>query len=205
MNGEAKIAAFWEWFADNGADVEAFYTAGALDWLDANLTPRVQRMHEALNWEIGPYHHPENTLVISPGIRDNLALAEHIVAAAPPTPGWHFLPAKPPKELKRLAMGLPHVAGAEICADGWSYRLTAYNQMEFFDIDVFADAAALVGDKDLVLLTRRLIEALVGERLYLERFAAVKVHRSGERLPQEKITAFRLLGKHVAHLLKGKR
>lgn len=55
-------------------------------------------------------------------------------------------------------------------------------------------------DKHLELLTRRLIECLVGEALYLEKFAEVKVVRGTEPRPQEKLTAFPALGRHIAHL-----
>ena len=127
---------------------------------------------------MGPYHHPDNTLVISPTVRDNIELARRIVDAAPPIPGWHFLPAKPPKELKSQAMGLPGIAGADVCGDKWVYRLTSYNKMEFFDIEVFTDYSGSMSDRHLELLTRRLIESLVGELLYLDKIAAVKVMRA---------------------------
>jgi hypothetical protein len=151
---------------------------------------------------MGPYHHPDQTLVISPSVRANIDLAARIVAAAPQLYGWHFLPAKPPRELKRLLLDLPGKAGAAVCADGWTYRLTAYNRMEFFDIEVFTDAGNSISDGDLELLTRRLIESLVGEVVYLEKFAAVKAARSGDARPAEELTAFPLLGRHIAHLLQ---
>lgn len=151
---------------------------------------------------MGPYHDPENTLVISPSVRDNIELAQRVVAAAPAIAGWHFLPAKPPKELTRLAMELPGVGEAEVCGDAWVYRLTSYNQMEFFDIEVFTDYAGSISDSNLELLVRRLIESLVGEIVYLEKFAAVKVNRATIAPPSEKLTTFPVLGRHVAHLLK---
>lgn len=177
------------------------YSSDDVHFLDLNLTAQVKRIESRLNWEIGPYHHPESTLVISPSVRENLQLAERIVAAAPNLSGWHFLPAKPPKLLKRLAMKLPGKTGAEVCGDAWAYRLTAYNRLEFFDIEVFTDVVDSISGGDLELLARRLIESLVGELLYLERFAAVKVFRHGESVPGEKVTPFRHLGRHLAALL----
>jgi hypothetical protein len=54
------------------------------------LTEQIKRIHALLNWEIGPYYHPESTLVISPSVRENIPLAQRIVVAAPDLSGWHF-------------------------------------------------------------------------------------------------------------------
>lgn len=199
--GTPRIRAFWGWFATHHQGVKAAYSQGDVGWLDVNLTAQVKRIEPRLNWELGPYYHPDNTLVISPSVRENIELARRIVAAAPQLTGWHFLPAKPPKELNRLAMELPGSPGVEVCGDTWAYRLTAYNQMEFFDIEVFTDVEGPISDRDLELLTRRLIESLVGEVLYLERIGAVKVIRGAEACPAEQLTDFPLLGRHIAHLL----
>jgi hypothetical protein len=200
-----RIATFWKWFRDWHGDIVAAYESGDSFWLDANLTERVKQLEPRLNWEMGPYHHPGNTLVISPSVRDNIGLAQRVVAAAPELSGWHFLPAKPPKELKRLAMELSGIAGADVCGDDWVYRLMSYNKMEFFDIEVFTDYVGSASEKHLELLTRRLIECLVGEMIYLEKFAAVKVIRGTEGRPAQKLTAFPALGRHIAHLLRQNR
>jgi hypothetical protein len=203
MNIDSRIADFWRWFVDWHLDVAEAYAADDMHWLAANLTERVQRIEPRLNWEIGPYRHPDNTLVISPSVRDNIELARNIAAAAPELPGWHILPAKPPKELTSLAMELPGSPGAVICGDDWSYQLVGYDRMSFFDIEVFTDVSALdgaVSDRDLRLLTHRLIESLVGEVLYLERIADVTIQRSGVH-PAKKTTSLGLLGKHLRHLV----
>ena len=195
-----RIAAFWNWFRDWHEDVAAAYASDDVFWLDTNLTAQIKQIHPRLNWEMGPYHDPDNTLVISPSERDNIALAQRVVAAAPALAGWRFLPAKPPKELTSLTMQLSGIPEAEVCGDAWVYRLTSYNRMEFFDIDVFTDYTGGASDRHLELLTRRLIECLVGETLYLEKFAAVKVHRGTVTRP-EKLTPLPALGRHVAHVL----
>jgi hypothetical protein len=197
-----RIADFWKWFRDWHGDTAAAYDSGDSFWLDTNLTEQVKRIETRLNWEMGPYHHPDNTLVISPSVRDNIELAARVVAEAPRVTGWHFLPAKPPKALNQLAIELPGIPGADVCGDDWVYRLTSYNKLEFFDIEVFTDYIGPASDKHLELLTRRLIECLVGEVIYLDKFAAVKVIRGTEERPPEKLTAFPALGRHVAHLLQ---
>lgn len=147
-------------------DIVSAYATGESFWLATNLTEQLKQIEPRLNWEMGPYHHPDNTLVISPSERENIGLAQRVVAAAPALAGWHFLPAKPPKELNHLAMELPGVPGAEVCGDEWVYRLTSYNKMEFFDIEVFTDYVGPAADHHLELLTRRLIECLVGEFIW---------------------------------------
>jgi hypothetical protein len=196
-----RITAFWNWFRDWHEDIAAAYASGDSSWLDIDLTESVRQIEPRLNWEMGPYHNPDNTLVISPSVGDNIDLARRVVAAAPILPGWHFLPAKPPKELKRLAIQLPGIVGGEVRGDEWVYRLTSYNKMEFFDIEVFTDYVGAATDKHLELLTRRLMECLLGELIYLDKFAPVKVIRAQEPRPAEKLTAFPALGRHIAHLL----
>jgi hypothetical protein len=200
-----RIKSFWDWFATNCNHVATAYATDDERWLGSNITPRIKAIQPSLNWELGPYRHPEQTLIISPTIRENLKLSEDVVTAAPEVAAWHFLPAKPPKQLNSLVMKLPGRQGAEVCADDWMYQLTAYNQMEFFDIEVFTDTAAdRVEKTNLLLLTRLLIEALVGERLFLERFADVKVYRPLEQQAGEKASPFPVLGRHLTELFRFK-
>jgi len=198
ISTSSRIQAFWNWFADWHTDIATAYTNGDSFWLSANLTAQVKRIHPRLNWEMGPYHDPDHTLVISPSDRDHIALARLIVDAAPTLPGWHFLPAKPPKLLKSLTIELP---GVRVVADEWRYRLTAYNKMEFFDIEVFTPLLETIVDRELESATRRLIESLVGELIYLERFADVKLIRSLDVASMESLTSFAALARHIAHLL----
>jgi hypothetical protein len=202
MAKKTRISAFWGWFSDWHQDVATAYANGDAFWLDTNLTAQVKQIEPRLNWEMGPYYDPENTLVISPSVRDNIALTQRIVAAAPALPGWHFLPAKPPKKLQRLVMELPGMAEAKVCANDWVYRLTAYNRMEFFDIEVFTNSVGAISQSDLELLTRRLIESLVGELVYLDKIAAVKVIPPADTQRPDELTAFRHLGRHLAQLLQ---
>lgn len=195
------IAEFWDWFADWQTDIATAYANSDSLWLDLNLTAWIKRIQPQLNWEMGPYHLPRNTLVISPSTRDNIALAQRVVKAAPTLPNWHFLPAKPAKELKHLVMELSGIASAKIRGDDWVYQLTAFNKMDFFDIEIFTDYSGSLSDLHLELLARRLIESLVGEITYLEKIAAVKVRRADEPRPAKMLTPLPRLGRHLLHLL----
>jgi hypothetical protein len=198
---ENLVAAFWKWFKTFHREVEAAYSAGDTAWLDGEFTKRVRAIEPNLNWEIGPYFDPEFALVVSPSIRENIELAKEVICAAPQIAGWHFLPAKPPKQMTRLVITLPFRPEVEICGDEWSYRLTSYNNGEFFDIEVFTDAPSSMLQEDLTVLTHCLIEALIGEFVYLEKIEAVTVYRPTDSRSLENATSLRYLNEHLAGLI----
>ena len=198
---EKPVAAFWKWFKTFRREVENAYAAGDTSWLDSEFTKRVRAIEPNLNWEIGPYFDPEFTLVISPSIRENIELAKGVIRAAPQIPSWHFLAAKPPKRMTRLVMTLPFRPDVEICGDEWAYRLTSYNNGEFFDIEVFSDAPSSMLQDDLIVLTHCLIEALVGEFVYLEKVGAVTIYRPTDPRSLEDTTALRFLNEHLTRLI----
>ncbi len=144
---------------DLDSDDLCYDIESVLQPLAANLTERVKQLEARLNWEMGPYHHPDNTLVISPSVRENIELAQQVVAGAPALAGWHFLPAKPTKVLKRLVMELPGITGASVCGDDWVYRLTSWMH---YRINVRPADQALSRDirtQELVRVERALREA----------------------------------------------
>ena len=198
---EKPVAVFWKWFKTFHREVENAYTVGDTCWLDGELTKRIREIEPKLNWEIGPYFDPDITLVVSPSIRENIELAKEVIRAAPQIAGWHFLAAKPPKRMTRLVMTLPLRPDAEICGDEWAYRLTSYNNGEFFDIEIFTDAPSSMLQDDLIVLTHCLIEALVGEFVYLERIGAVTVYRPTDSRSLEDTTSLRFLNEHLAGLI----
>jgi hypothetical protein len=198
---EKPTAAFWKWFKTFRREIEAAYSARDTAWLDSEFTKRVRAIEPNLNWEIGPYFDPEFALIISPSIRENIELAKKITCAAPQIAGWHFLPAKPPKQMIRLVMALPFRSDAEVCGDEWSYRLTSYNKGEFFDIEIFTDAPSSMLQEDLTVLTHCLIEALIGEFVYLEKIGAVTVYRPTDSRSRENTTSLRYLNEHLTGLI----
>lgn len=199
---EKPISTFWKWFKAFHREVENAYSAGDKAWLDGELTNRVREIAPNLNWELGPYFDPEFTLVISPSIRENIDLAKEVIRAAPPIAGWHFLAAKPPKQMTSLVMSLPFRPGAEVCGDKWCYRLTSYNHGEFFDVEIFTDAPSSISQSDLMLLAHLLIEALVGESIYLEKIGAVTVYRPTDSRSLENTTPLRFLNEHLNELMR---
>lgn len=55
---ELPVAEFWKWFEHHADDIRAAYDRGDNDWLDHQISPRIARIHESLNWEIGPWVRP---------------------------------------------------------------------------------------------------------------------------------------------------
>lgn len=98
-------------------------------------------------------------------------------------------------------MTLPFRPDVEICGDEWAYRLTSYNNGEFFDIEVFSDAPSSMLQDDLIVLTHCLIEALVGEFVYLEKVGAVTIYRPTDPRSLEDTTALRFLNEHLTRLI----
>jgi len=96
-NNSHHVVEFWNWFASNDPQIREAYDRADHDWLDTYISPKIDRIAEHLNWEMGPYNDSEDTFVLSPTIRENLPITRAAVAIAPKIDGWQFLPARPPK------------------------------------------------------------------------------------------------------------
>lgn len=171
MPHSQAIREFWQWFASSVESIGVAYEESDSFWLRDHVSPRVNRLGHRLNWEMGPYHAPDYTFVLSPTVRENLALTRAIVQAAPDIPGWHFLSAKPPKELLDLCF----TSGQHsVSADNWLYTLTAFNDGEFVDIDLYLDEPI----PSRRLFTELAVESLIGEQMRLERVGLITAHDS---------------------------
>ena len=169
MSASLPIAKFWSWFIDNLHDISEAYDCGDSERLGILFAGRLPKTVCAINWEIGPYHHPERTLILSPTVRENLPLTKKLVSEAPAIPGWHFLPAKPPKVLLSLQFELP---GASACADEWRYILYAYpDGLMELEILIPADAPfPKVRDR---LICEILVDSLIGEETRLNHIVGI--------------------------------
>ncbi|MEZ6052852.1 MAG: hypothetical protein R3C02_15950 [Planctomycetaceae bacterium] len=79
MSQVDSVSEFWGWFTSKADEIRDAYRSGDATWLDRQITPRVLRIEENLNWEIGPYHDPDDTFVLSPTVRENLALTRSAI------------------------------------------------------------------------------------------------------------------------------
>lgn len=176
MSASPPISKFWAWFCASQGEIAEAYERGDSAMLERLFTNRLPDTTVALNWEIGPYHHPDHTLVLSPTVRENLPITRRMVSEAPVISGWHFLPAKPPKDLLRLHFELPHTS---ICADDWRYVLLAYPD-GFMELDILIPANAPFSDSQDALICELLVESLIGEATRLEHIGRITPLRIDE-------------------------
>jgi hypothetical protein len=169
MSTSPPITKFWSWFSANYREISEAYDCGDSERLERLFTNRLPDTTVALNWEMGPYHDPDYTLVLSPTVRENIPLTKRMVSEAPLIPGWHFLPAKPPKELLSLRFELPQ---ASVCADDWRYVLLAYPD-GFMELDILIPANAPFSDSQDPLICELLVESLIGEAARLEHIGRI--------------------------------
>ena len=166
MTEDNRITEFWSWFSDSAGTLLDAYENGNTDWLNSHPSSRVRKLGAKLNWEIGPYYHPEKTFVLSPTIRANLPLTRTTIARAPRLDGWRFLHAKPRKDLTSLRY---EANGHSVNADEWLYRMTTYNGGEFVDIELFSPGADDLPTGHEQLFCELAVESLIGEELRLDR------------------------------------
>jgi hypothetical protein len=136
MRSMPSIAEFWKWFEDHHLDIAEAYDIRAYDRLEELFEGRLPNPSVALNRVLGPYHHPDYTLVLSPTVGQNLPLTKRMVAEAPVIQGWRFLHAKPPKKLTSLTFS----SGAStVVADDWRYIMALYPD-GFMELDILIPA-----------------------------------------------------------------
>jgi hypothetical protein len=159
MRPVPSIGEFWKWFEDHHPDIAEAYDMGAEDRLEELFEGRLPNTSVALNWELGPYHHPDYTLVLSPTVRENLPLTKRMVAEAPAIQGWKFYHAKPPKRLASLTFSS---GVSTVVADDWRYIMALYPD-GFMELDILIPAATKSRPAQDYLFCELLVEALLGE------------------------------------------
>jgi hypothetical protein len=193
-----RVDEFWRWFVSHDKDVREAYESRNTSWLDTELSARVERIAQGTSWEIGPYSSPDNTLVLSPGTRKELAAVKAAVARAPQVRGWHFVACKPPKDLLSLTFELENVSAN---ADSWVYRMTSYNGGEFADLEIFFEPSAAPSLGKEATLCELVVEALVGEELRLDRIGAITPVSVPDVRVIENTTAMKHLRPHLIEAL----
>ena len=198
MLHEIPVAELWAWFERHADEIRAAYDRGDNDWLDCQISLRIARIQESLNWEIGPYNHPDDTFVLSPTIRENLPITRRAIETAPELKGWKFVPAKPPKELNSLVF---RTDDSEICADDWRYRLTAYSSGEFVDIELLINAESGLPTAQEATFTELVVESLIGEECRLDRVGYLTPTIVADNTMEERSTPIRHLNDHLLQVL----
>lgn len=198
MIDQSAVVAFWSWFLANEARIRSAYKAGSSVGLDQLISPEVAKLSSRLGWELGPYALPKHAFVIAPKSREDLAIARQVAEAAPQLAEWAIYCGKPPKELNKLIF---KIDGAEVCCDDWRYRMTAYNNGEFVDLEVFFEESTAPPDGKEDVLCELLVEALVGQAVALERIGYVEHFQVPDVGQVDRATPMRYLRPHLDDVL----
>ena len=188
----------WRYFSGHVIEIAVAYSAKDYAWLDSKLSPLVKIIAEDMHWEIGPYHHPDLTFVLSPTIRENLAASRDAIAIAPRIPGWVFVPAKPAKDLLSLSF---EARGITVNADEWQYRMISYNDGEFVDVELFFEPSTSPPSYCEIMFCELVVEALLGEELRLERVGDLIPTLVQDVKVVENASEIRYLREHLAEVL----
>lgn len=189
---------FWNWFQKHESEIRRAYAQGDGSRLDELLSARVANAADGAGWEIGPYALPMHAFVLAPGGTGRIDACRTLVKAAPPVPGWRFFEAKPPKDMPSLRID---IEGHEVCADRWFYRLTSYRGGEFVDIEIFFEEDDSPSPADADLASLLLVEALVGELVFLQRVGRIEPSCVVSVDKLDRATPLRFLKPHLDDIL----
>ncbi|TFZ06344.1 hypothetical protein EZ313_06775 [Ramlibacter henchirensis] len=195
----AKAREFWEWFQEHEPEIRHAYLQADTSHLDDLLSLRVANATSGAGWEIGPYALPSHAFVFSPGNADRISACRELVDAAPDIPTWRFFHAKPAKDLTSLRI---EVGAHEICAERWYYRLTSYRAGEFVDVELLFEEADSPSPADAVLAGELLLEALLGELVFLQRVGRIEPNCVPSLAKLDRATPLRYLRRHLDSILK---
>ena len=198
MIDQSTVVAFWSWFLANEARIRLAYDAGSPKELGQLVSPGVAKLSSRLNWELGPYALPKYAFVLAPKSREDVAIARQVVEAAPQMAQWTIYCGKPPKDLSTLTFELD---GAEVCCDDWRYRMTAYNNGEFVDLEIFFEESTAPPNGKEDVLCELLVEALVGQAISLERIGCIDNSEVPDVEQVDRATPMRYLRRHLDDFL----
>ena len=173
MRDIAKAAAFWRCFAEHRRQIEALLLSDPLRAF-LLLEKEVLEIDPRLRVEIGPGQTEENCLVISPaGNLELLPLTTALVAAAPPMPGWQFLPAKPRKEFDRIRFRMADGSHEVFFVEDFRFRLHAWEDTRF-ELHLFHRCGSFSGTEGYSI-GYALIDALLGEESVMRHIARLEM------------------------------
>jgi hypothetical protein len=195
---QSAVVAFWSWFLASEAQIRSAYEAGSAERLDQLISPELAKLSSRLGWELGPYALPKYAFVLAPKSREDLAIARQVAEAAPQMAQWTIYCGKPPKDLIKLIF---EVDGAEVCCDDWRYRMTAYNNGEFVDLEIFFEESTAPPNGKEDVLCELLVEALVGQAISLERIGCIDNSEVPDVEQVDRATPMRYLRRHLDDVL----
>ncbi len=90
---EESIGSFWSWFSAKEPDLRSI--SGDSDSVCDDLLRAIQQIDKRLYFEMCVNATPCEFIVTASGHTEVFPLAEAVIAAAPPLPGWKFVALKP--------------------------------------------------------------------------------------------------------------
>ncbi len=193
---------FWDWFVSAAPKMARLFEMEDAQTLGAIVQPKVDSLNGGLGWEIGPNEIGGLFFALTfQGNREQIALAEQVIRAAPTIPGWSFHYGKRPR-VWNGRFSLLNSSEDEIwlnCSN-WQYQLTAFSDNEFFDVHLFADDLPSMSD------TMKQQAALLVVDSYLEKTAVERIDRITLEAPisieiANSLTPLRYLPNHIQSLL----
>lgn len=198
MIDQSVIVGFWSWFLANEAEIRFAYDAESSEELDQLISPAVDNLSSRLDWELGPYALPKYAFVLAPRCREDVAVARQVAEAAPQMAQWAIYCGKPPKDLGKLVF---KIDGVEVCCDDWRYRITACNNGEFVDLEIFFEERKAPPRGKEEVLCELLVEALVGQAISLERIGYIHNSEVQDVEQVDHATPMRYLRRHLDAVL----
>ena len=123
-----EIRKFWEWFSASQCAILDAVRERTASWLSLNLAPRLRATQEdspfpRLNWELGKGEHRKWSFIVSPTVKENIVLAERIIAGCPQSTEWEFHVGRQAKPNWDFQLSLPDESGRELRIDAseWHY------------------------------------------------------------------------------------
>ncbi|WP_018997606.1 hypothetical protein [Hirschia maritima] len=172
MSTDAKIQHFWSWFSNH---LELVFRVGTKCSSEKDFVVFEKQLNELgiSCWELIGLNivGETNTFIFSPaGDPAALQLTKKIVRQAPDISGWAFLPAKPPKKWeRRFTWGKARIP---IDASSWKFCVFEYEDGK---VDIVLDGNSTGHIKTNSLVAHFVVEAELGELLYIERVNQVDV------------------------------
>lgn len=193
-----KIAAFWQWFAQNA---HRFDDPTHIDQFTAELDDQVNTLGD-FSWEVGPGYQAANMFVLSPsGDRDKLQQTRAFISSAPSLENWEFYPAKQPIQGKLNFILYTDEAGFEFDASVWQYVLFRFPDNSF-DIVIKADNIKDLSQTGQDMASRLAIDALIGEEKRIELFEVIDIVAEFEEENKPSASSFLHLPDHLKKIYR---
>jgi hypothetical protein len=192
-----RVVEFWRWF-------ESISNELLLNQTRADMIAQVDNQITKLgsfDWEIGPLNKTTSYFAISPNLDyKKLEYTRQIVALAPESEGWHFLPSKPPKQWNGI-WKMKNEFGQEILVDSgnWEYILDEFDD-KTFDIGILIDGVD--GDLNTCYLAVDIaMTGYLGEEEFMKLIKNITFLTELDDETTNRLTKLKFIKKHIESIV----